>query len=163
MGTSWTKDHQIIIQDEDEDKETSMNIIQCYAPTNDSHKRDKYQFHSRLQSIIVKYPRENLTILMRDFNAMVGMDNTGYENIMGRHGLGERNENGERLTNLCVFNKMTIGGTIFTPPTPTNVNTELHAFHWATLWRTKLTTSTSMRSLEGPWKTCEQREELVKL
>ncbi|VDP76753.1 unnamed protein product [Schistosoma curassoni] len=37
---------------------------------------------------------------MGDLNAKVGMDNTGYEDIMGRHGLGERNENGERFANL---------------------------------------------------------------
>ncbi|VDP56290.1 unnamed protein product [Schistosoma margrebowiei] len=32
---------------------------------------------------------------------------------MGRHGLGEKNENGERFANLCAFNKLVIGGTIF--------------------------------------------------
>ncbi|VDO70658.1 unnamed protein product, partial [Schistosoma margrebowiei] len=50
---------------------------------------------------------------MGDLNAIVGIDNTGYEDIMGRHGLGERNENGERFANLCAFNKLVIGGTIF--------------------------------------------------
>ncbi|VDP30451.1 unnamed protein product [Schistosoma margrebowiei] len=50
---------------------------------------------------------------MGDFNAKVGTDNTGYEDIMGRHGLGERNENGERFADLCAFNKLVIGGTIF--------------------------------------------------
>ncbi|VDO90817.1 unnamed protein product [Schistosoma margrebowiei] len=50
---------------------------------------------------------------MGDLNAKVGIDNTGYEDIMGRHGLGERNENGERFANLCAFNKLVIGGTIF--------------------------------------------------
>ncbi|VDP83520.1 unnamed protein product [Schistosoma mattheei] len=48
-----------------------------------------------------------------DLNAKVGIDNTGYEDIMGRHGLGEKNENGERFANLCAFNKLVIGGTIF--------------------------------------------------
>ncbi|VDP43120.1 unnamed protein product [Schistosoma margrebowiei] len=32
---------------------------------------------------------------------------------MGRQGLGERNETGERFANLCAFNKLVIGGTIF--------------------------------------------------
>ncbi|VDP76932.1 unnamed protein product, partial [Schistosoma curassoni] len=32
---------------------------------------------------------------------------------MGRHGLGQRNENGERFANLCAFNKLLIGGTFF--------------------------------------------------
>ncbi|VDP58389.1 unnamed protein product, partial [Schistosoma curassoni] len=46
-------------------------------------------------------------------NAKVRIDNTGYEDIMGRHGLEQRNENGERFANLCAFNKLVIGGTIF--------------------------------------------------
>ncbi|VDP47916.1 unnamed protein product [Schistosoma curassoni] len=33
---------------------------------------------------------------------MVGTDNTGYEDTMGRHGLEERNENGERFANLPI-------------------------------------------------------------
>ncbi|CAH8493033.1 unnamed protein product [Schistosoma haematobium] len=91
----------------------TMNIIQCYAPTNDSNDDIKDQFYERLQSIIEKCPRKDLTILIGDLNAKVGIDNTGYEDIMGRHGLGERNENEERFANLCAFNKLVIWGTIF--------------------------------------------------
>ncbi|VDP28535.1 unnamed protein product [Schistosoma margrebowiei] len=50
---------------------------------------------------------------MGDLNAQVGMDNTGYEDIMRRHGLREKNESGERFANPCAFNKQVIGGTIF--------------------------------------------------
>ncbi|VDO77983.1 unnamed protein product [Schistosoma margrebowiei] len=90
-----------------------MNVIQCYAPTNDDNEDAKDQFYDRLQSIIEKCPTKDLTILMGDLNAKVGMNNTGYEDIMGRHGLREKNENGERFANLGVFNKLVIGGTIF--------------------------------------------------
>lgn len=41
------------------------------------------------------------------------MDNYGYEGVMGRHGLGDRNENGERLTDLCALNNLSIGGSVF--------------------------------------------------
>ncbi|VDP21959.1 unnamed protein product [Schistosoma margrebowiei] len=91
----------------------SMNITQCYAPTNDYNEDAKDQFYNRLQSIIEKFPTKDLTILMGDFNAKVGTDNTGYEDIMRRQGLGERTENGERFANLCVSDKLVIGGTIF--------------------------------------------------
>ncbi|VDP32910.1 unnamed protein product [Schistosoma margrebowiei] len=90
-----------------------MNVIQCYAPTNDSNDDIEDKFYERLQSILEKCPRKDLTILMGDLNAKVGIDNTGYEDIMGRHGLGEINENWGRFENLCAFNKSVIGDTIF--------------------------------------------------
>ncbi|VDP88435.1 unnamed protein product [Schistosoma mattheei] len=90
-----------------------MNVIRCYAPTNDYNEDAKDRFYDRLQSINEKCPTKDLTILVRDLNAKVGIDNTGYEDIMGRHGLGERNENGERFANLFAFNKLVIGGTTF--------------------------------------------------
>ncbi|VDP69371.1 unnamed protein product [Schistosoma mattheei] len=71
----------------------SMNIIPCYAPTNDYNEDAKDQFYDRLFSIIEKCPTKDLTILIGDLSANVGMDNNGYEDVMGRHGLGERNEN----------------------------------------------------------------------
>ncbi|VDO88681.1 unnamed protein product [Schistosoma margrebowiei] len=59
----------------------TMNVIQCYVPTNDSNDDIKDQSYERLQSIIDKFPRKDLTILMGDPNAKVGIDNTGYEDI----------------------------------------------------------------------------------
>ena len=48
-----------------------------------------------------------------DFNAKIGQDNTGKEQIMGEHGLGEMNNNGEQLADFCVENNLLIGGTLF--------------------------------------------------
>ncbi|VDO98334.1 unnamed protein product [Schistosoma curassoni] len=90
-----------------------MNVNQCYSPTNDYNEDVKDQLYDRLQSIVGKCPTKNLNILMGGLDAKVGMDNTGYEDIMGRHGLREMNENGERFANLCAFNKLVIDGTIF--------------------------------------------------
>ncbi|VDP21245.1 unnamed protein product [Schistosoma margrebowiei] len=83
-------------------EEILMNIIQCYAPTNDSNDDIKDQFYERLQSIIGKCRRNDLTILMGDLNAKVGIDNTGYEDIMGRHALRQRNENGKICESVCI-------------------------------------------------------------
>ena len=40
---------------------------------------------------------KDITILMVDFNTKMGMDNAGYEDIMGTHRLGQMNENGSAL------------------------------------------------------------------
>ena len=69
-----------------------MNLIQCNATTNDTNDDNKDQFYERLQSVIVKFPRKDLTILMGDLNAEIVMDNTRYKDIMGWHGLTGRKE-----------------------------------------------------------------------
>lgn len=50
---------------------------------------------------------------MGDLNAEIESDNRGYERIMGQHGLGEMNENGERFADLCADNNLVIGGSVF--------------------------------------------------
>ena len=69
-------------------KDIRQNIIQCYAPTNDADKEKKDDFCQQLQAVFDRRGAKDITILMGDFNAKIGMDNMGYEDIMGTHGLG---------------------------------------------------------------------------
>lgn len=46
-------------------------------------------------------------------NAKVGDNNQNYERVMGKHGLGKRNDNGERLCEICDRNELMITGTLF--------------------------------------------------
>ena len=94
-------------------KNIKMNIIQCYAPTNDYDEESKDQFYSRLQAVLDKLRDKGINILMGDFNAKLGSDNRGYEEVMGQHALGEMNENGEKFADLCGLNNFVIGGSIF--------------------------------------------------
>jgi hypothetical protein len=48
-------------------------------------------------------------------NAKVGNDNIGREQIMGKEGVGNINENGELFADFCAQNDLVIGGTIYTP------------------------------------------------
>lgn len=50
---------------------------------------------------------------MGDLNANVGVDNTNMESIMGKHGIGTKNENCELLSEFCMENNLIIGVTIF--------------------------------------------------
>ena len=57
----------------------------CYAPTNDHDNKNKDQFYNRLQAILDKLKDKDINILMGDFNAKVGSDNRGYEEVMGQN------------------------------------------------------------------------------
>lgn len=94
-------------------RKIKLNVIQCYAPTNDSDDGKKDDFYSRLQSILEQQKEKDINILMGDFNAKIGGDNTGFEKVMGKHGLGEMNENGERFVDTCALNNLVIGGSVF--------------------------------------------------
>ena len=50
---------------------------------------------------------------MGDLNAKVGEDNSNRELVMGKHGVGIQNDNGELLTEFFTFNNLVIGGTAF--------------------------------------------------
>ena len=93
-------------------KNIKLNIIQCYAPTNDTEEDKKADFYHQLQAVLDRQKTKDITILMGDFNAKIGADNTGYEDIMCRHGLGEWSENGEMFADLCSFNQLVLGGSI---------------------------------------------------
>ena len=91
----------------------NLDVIQCYAPTNESDESDKEEFYNRIMTIVQGRPQRNIVILMGDFNAKIGNNNTGYEEVMGQQGIGEMNDNGERFADLCATADLVIGGSIF--------------------------------------------------
>ena len=64
-------------------KNINLHIIQCYAPTNDADDEKKDEFYLQLQAIVEK--ASTMVMMMGDFNAKIGSDNTGYEDTMGTH------------------------------------------------------------------------------
>ena len=94
-------------------KDIRLNIIKCSAPTKNAEEEKKGDFYQQLQAVLDKRGATDITTLMGDFNAEIRMDNTGYMNIMGTHGLGQMNENGESFADMCALNQLVIGGIIF--------------------------------------------------
>ena len=73
----------------------------CYAPTNEASDKEKDQFYKRLKGVLgSNRPQRELTVLMGDMNAKIGNCNIGYKEVMGTHGLGDMNNNGERFADL---------------------------------------------------------------
>ena len=91
----------------------NTTVIQLYAPTNESTDDEKDDFYDQLQATFDTCNRYDVVIVMGDLNAKVGDDNKYMEEMMGKHGLGNRNANGERLCDFCSMNGLVITGTCF--------------------------------------------------
>jgi endonuclease/exonuclease/phosphatase family metal-dependent hydrolase len=87
-------------------------MIQCYALTAVVEDAERQEFYEQLNEILKKQ-KKDIIILGGDLNAKVGQDKVGLEHIMGRHGLRERNENGQLFVDFSASRDLVIGGTIF--------------------------------------------------
>ena len=94
-------------------KYVKLSIIQAYASTNEANIEDKDNFYEQIQTVVDSVHKYDILLVMGDLNAKVGEDNEGYENIIGSHGVGERNDNGERFVDYCRLNNLVVTGTIF--------------------------------------------------
>ena len=75
----------------------NITVIVVYAPTTSHSDEEIETFYERLEDVIEKVDKNDMKIVIGDWNAKIGHDNTGWEDEMGLHGLGDRNSRGERL------------------------------------------------------------------
>ncbi|GFO38874.1 endonuclease-reverse transcriptase [Plakobranchus ocellatus] len=95
-------------------KPVDLNIIQVYAPTANSNDEDLDKFYNDLDTAKTQCKFQDPLIIMGDFNAKVGTDKV--DDIVGKHGLGFRNERGEKLIEWCQTNNIIVGSTWFQQP-----------------------------------------------
>ena len=70
------------------EKTININTIQCYAPTNDKDEETKEHFYNNLQTWCENLNEKDMTVLMGDLKAKIGLGNSVYEEVKGRNGLG---------------------------------------------------------------------------
>ena len=88
--------------------------MQVYGPTQDHECEEIENLYQKIQNAI-KYAKSDEDIcIMGDLNAKVGDER--YQNIVEMHGLGRRNERGERLIQFCKEKKLVIANTWFQQP-----------------------------------------------
>ncbi|KAK2702593.1 hypothetical protein QYM36_018801 [Artemia franciscana] len=77
--------------------QAKLTVIVVYAPTNDTVDQTKDDFYRVLSNVVAKAHRHDIVTLCGDFNAKVGSDASYAPAILGKHGLGEINDNGVRV------------------------------------------------------------------
>ncbi|XP_030760798.1 craniofacial development protein 2-like [Sitophilus oryzae] len=91
-----------------------MNIVQVYAPTSEKQDDMVEQFYNELEDIMKLTKKGELTIIIGDFNAKVGIGAEG--DVVGGFRLGIRNLRGDRLVQFCTEQQLAIVNTFFKQP-----------------------------------------------
>ena len=90
-----------------------FNIFSAYAPQQGCEESEKEDFREELKDRIGEVPDSEVAILIGDMNAHIGRDRDGYEEVMGKFGMGERNHEGEQMLQMCLQLGMKIWNTWF--------------------------------------------------
>ncbi|XP_038073012.1 uncharacterized protein LOC119741333 [Patiria miniata] len=90
-----------------------VTLISAYAPTLTSTPESKDDFYLQLSELLHNIPAGDGIILLGDFNARIGSDCSAWKNVIGPHGVGRMNDNGQRLLELCASYNLCIANTFF--------------------------------------------------
>ena len=94
-------------------KPFNLSIIQVYAPTSASSEEEIEDFYSDLEDTYKKCGNQDIVIVMGDLNAKVGGEQDPLQEIVGKHGLGERNDRGDLWVDSCATHEQVIMNTWF--------------------------------------------------
>ena len=94
-------------------KDNFATIISVYAPTMTNADENKEAFYNQLVNVLSGIPCIDKLLLIGDFNARIGRDNDKWPLVMGKHGIGKCNSNGELLLALCSEFELTVTNTMF--------------------------------------------------
>ncbi|KAF7245610.1 Craniofacial development protein 2 [Varanus komodoensis] len=112
LGYNLQNDRMISVQIQG--KPFSITVIQVCAPTSDAEEAEVDQFYEGLQHLLELTPKNDVLIIMGDWDAKVGSQKiTG---ITGKFGLGVQNEAGHRLVEFNQENTLVTANTLFQQP-----------------------------------------------
>jgi uncharacterized protein YciI len=120
----WKPIHKRLLYVKLNSRFTKMSLIVACAPTDVADEEDKDCFYSSHQSFLDNTPRQDVLLMIGNFNARVGSNDTNREGVRGRHGIDEITDNGKRLVGICEENNLSIGGTLFQ-------HKNIHKLTWA--------------------------------
>ena len=98
-------------------------FMTVYAPQQGRNGEEIDRFYEQLQEEIDKLRQNEKIIVMGDLNGHVGQRTEGYEQVIGYHGIGHRNTEGDRILNVCNGKGMKIMNTYFQ-------HRESHKYTW---------------------------------
>ncbi|KAK6976599.1 craniofacial development protein 2 [Biomphalaria glabrata] len=95
------------------DGSRNVTIISAYASTLPAEPKTKKRFYDDLRRVLCKVNTTDKLIIMGDCNARVGNDYSAWPGVLGKHDIGNCNDNGRLLLELCSDAKLAITNAIF--------------------------------------------------
>ena len=90
-----------------------LTHFSVYAPTLLADPVDKDILYSDLCRLLTNIPEDNKVLILGNFNTTVGKDSKAWQGVLGRHSIGNCNNNGRLLLELCAEHRLAIPNTIF--------------------------------------------------
>ena len=95
---------------------TNLTLISAYDPTMCYNQEQEEQFYQSLTQLLHSVPKDDKLLLLGDFNARVCRDSQSWPDVIGPHGIGQENFNGQLLLTFCVEYGLSITNTMFHLP-----------------------------------------------
>lgn len=92
-------------------KPRNLNILQLYAPTAERSNKDVEEFYKQAEQLLSITKKHDINIIVGDMNAKVGRREV--KGIVGKYGLEDRNDRGDRLVQFCQEQDLVITNTYF--------------------------------------------------
>jgi len=86
-------------------------LIQLYMPTSEHSDEEVEEMYEQLEELMSEQKGSDHVVIVGDWNAIVGEGRD--ELVIGKFGLGVRNERGERMIEFCKRNKLVVTNTWF--------------------------------------------------
>ena len=88
-------------------------FIQVYAPPAESSDNEINSFYNDLHITLNNIPKKDYVIILGDLNVTIGIYQPLWKDTMGKFGIGNINECGERLLQFCIANEVFVVNTAF--------------------------------------------------
>ena len=93
--------------------EQNISIAQVFAPQQGRPVIEKEEFYRQLQDVLNNSKYKENIIMCGDWNGHIGTDRLNYEEIIGAHSIGNRNEDGKRILDFAIVNSLSVMNTFF--------------------------------------------------
>ena len=91
-------------------KPFNIMAIQVDVPTTNAEEAEVERYYQDLQDLLELTPKEDVLLIIGDWNAKVGSQET--PGVTGKFGFGVQNEAGQRLIGFCQENALVIANTL---------------------------------------------------